>query len=117
MRIQGLPTVLPFHRAVVRHEDFTSEDKLGVHTTWIETEFAETASPEIARSAPGAERSTLTVELDGKAVQIGLPVRLYEALLNGGGGAAGPGEACFPAWLAGLLGTTPNSPPRCPGPS
>lgn len=91
MRIQGLPTVLPFHRAVVRHEDFTSEEKLGVHTTWIETEFAETlaASPEIARSAPDAERSTLTVELDGKAVQLGLPVRLYEALLNGGGGAAG----------------------------
>jgi acetyl-CoA/propionyl-CoA carboxylase biotin carboxyl carrier protein len=90
MRIQGLPTVLPFHRAVVRHRAFTSEDKLGVYTTWIETEFAEplAASPEIARSAPGAERSTLTVELDGKAVQLGLPVRLYEALLNGGAGSA-----------------------------
>ncbi|MBT2514905.1 biotin carboxylase N-terminal domain-containing protein [Arthrobacter sp. ISL-30] len=91
MRIQGLPTVLPFHRAVVRHEAFTSEDKLGVYTTWIETEFAEplATSPEIARSAPGTERSTLTVELDGKAVQLGLPVRLFEALLNGGGGSAG----------------------------
>ena len=57
MQIKGLPTVLPFHRAVVRHEAFTSEDKLGVYTTWIETEFAEelAASPEVARVAPGAE--------------------------------------------------------------
>lgn len=56
MRIVGLPTVLPFHRAVVRHPAFTAEDGLGVHTTWIENEFAEqlAASPEIARTQPGA---------------------------------------------------------------
>lgn len=91
MRIQGLPTVLPFHRAVVRHPAFTAEGGLGVHTTWIENEFAEplAASPEIARSAPGAARNTITVELDGKAVQLGLPARLYEALMSGGGGSAG----------------------------
>ena len=89
MQIRGLPTVLPFHRAVVRHPDFLAEERLGVHTTWIENEFAEhlAASPEIARSAPDAARSTLTVELDGKAVQLGLPARLYQALLNGGGGS------------------------------
>jgi acetyl-CoA/propionyl-CoA carboxylase biotin carboxyl carrier protein len=106
MRIQGLPTVLPFHRAVVRHEDFTSEDKLGVHTTWIETEFAETlaASAEIARSIPGSERSTVTVELDGKAVQLGLPVRLYEALLSGGGGAAGASGGPFSGMEGGAAG-------------
>lgn len=91
MRIQGLPTVLPFHRAVIRHPAFTAEGGLGVHTTWIENEFAEplAASPEIARSAPGAARNTFTVELDGKAVQLGLPARLYEALMSGGGGSAG----------------------------
>ena len=90
MQIKGLPTVLPFHRAVVRHSDFIAEERLGVHTTWIENEFAEAlaASPEIARTAPGAARSTITVELDGKAVQLGLPARLYEALLSGGGGSA-----------------------------
>ena len=91
MRIEGLPTVLPFHRAVVRHPAFTAEEGLGVHTTWIENEFAEhlAASPEIARTQPGAARKTFTVELDGKAVQLGLPTKLYEALLSGGGGAAG----------------------------
>jgi acetyl-CoA/propionyl-CoA carboxylase biotin carboxyl carrier protein len=89
MQIKGLPTVLPFHRAVVRHPDFTAEDRLGVHTTWIENEFAEplAASPEIARTAPASARTTITVELDGKAVQLGLPSRIYEALINGGGGS------------------------------
>ncbi|WP_309057359.1 biotin carboxylase N-terminal domain-containing protein [Streptomyces sp.] len=91
MRIEGLPTVLPFHRAVVRHPAFTAEEGLGVHTTWIENEFADqlAASPEIARTQSGAARKTFTVELDGKAVQLGLPLKLYEALLSGGGGAAG----------------------------
>lgn len=99
MQIMGLPTVLPFHRAVVRHPDFLAEDRLGVHTTWIENEFAETlaASPEIARTAPDAARSTITVELDGKAVQLGLPARLYEALLSGGGGSGAPAGAGQPA--------------------
>ncbi|MDZ4091364.1 MAG: biotin carboxylase N-terminal domain-containing protein [Arthrobacter sp.] len=95
IQIQGLPTVLPFHRAVVRHPDFTAEDRMGVHTTWIENEFAEplAASPENARSEPDAARTTLTVELDGKAVQLGLPARLYEALMGGGGNGTGPAAA------------------------
>ncbi|WP_309107510.1 biotin carboxylase N-terminal domain-containing protein [Arthrobacter sp.] len=103
MQIKGLPTVLPFHRAVVRHPDFIAEERLGVHTTWIENEFAQplAASPEIARTAPDAARNTITVELDGKAVQLGLPARLYEALLSGGGGSgalagAGPSAGDSP---------------------
>ncbi|WP_138417050.1 acetyl/propionyl/methylcrotonyl-CoA carboxylase subunit alpha [Sinomonas gamaensis] len=94
MRIEGLPTVLPFHRAVVRDPDFTAEDAFRVHTTWIESEFAQTlaASPELARTAPDAARTTFTVELDGKAVQLGVPARLFEALMNGGGGNASPGH-------------------------
>lgn len=102
MQIRGLPTVLPFHRAVVRHPDFIAEERLGVHTTWIENEFAEplAASPEIARAAPDAARSTFTVELDGKAVQLGLPARLYEALLNRGGGSGA---------LAGVAGVAPSA--------
>jgi acetyl-CoA/propionyl-CoA carboxylase biotin carboxyl carrier protein len=95
--IRGLPTVVPFHRAVVRHPAFTAEDALGVHTTWIESGFAEelAASDELAAAAPGAERERITVEIDGKAVQLGLPARLLAALLGGGGSwgdrAAGSG--------------------------
>lgn len=96
MRIEGLPTVLPFHRAVVRHPAFTAEEGLGIHTTWIENDFAGelAASPEIARTNPGAARRTLTVEIDGKAVQLGLPEQFYAALLTGGGaGGQAPADA------------------------
>ncbi len=86
MRIKGLPTVLPFHRAVVRHPAFAGNESLGVHTTWIENEFAEplAASPEIARTLPGSSRKVFTVEIDGRAVQLGLPSQLFDALMNGG---------------------------------
>src|SRR6476646_3417615 len=36
--VGGMPTVLPFHRAVVRDPAFTGEP-FAVHTRWIETEF------------------------------------------------------------------------------
>ncbi|MFN7104048.1 MAG: acetyl/propionyl/methylcrotonyl-CoA carboxylase subunit alpha, partial [Pseudorhizobium sp.] len=40
-RIEGVPSVLPFHRAVVDHPDFAG-DSFRVHTRWIETDFAGT---------------------------------------------------------------------------
>ncbi|MCY1157408.1 MAG: ATP-grasp protein [Citricoccus sp.] len=102
--IRGLPTVVPFHQEVLRQEAFTDPERLGVYTTWIETEFTADleASPYLAAAAPGAERTELTVTLDGKAVRLGLPADLVRALRSGGGGAgvgsgeadgAGPGEA------------------------
>ncbi|GAA3693695.1 acetyl/propionyl/methylcrotonyl-CoA carboxylase subunit alpha [Arthrobacter ginkgonis] len=94
MVIDGIPTVLPFHRAVVREPAFTDEDSLGIYTTWIESEFAEplAASPQIA-AAVDAARSELTIELDGKAVRLGLPAKLLGALLDGGGSADAPAAA------------------------
>jgi acetyl-CoA/propionyl-CoA carboxylase biotin carboxyl carrier protein len=91
LRIEGIPTVLPFHRAVVRDPQFTAEDRQHVHTTWIETDFAGrlAASPELAAAAPDAARETITVEIDGKAVQLGLPARLLGAVLAGGGAGTG----------------------------
>ena len=38
--VEGMPTVLPFHRAVLDDPAFTAADgDFGVHTRWIETEF------------------------------------------------------------------------------
>jgi acetyl-CoA/propionyl-CoA carboxylase biotin carboxyl carrier protein len=90
MVISGVPTVLPFHRAVVRDGDFTNNEKFGVYTTWIETEFAAVlaASPEIAAAEQGGEREELTIDVDGKAMRIGLPAELLHSLLRGGGSAA-----------------------------
>ncbi|WP_309072369.1 biotin carboxylase N-terminal domain-containing protein [Arthrobacter sp.] len=86
LRVEGVPTVIPFHRTVVRDPDFTRSDRLGVYTTWIESEFTErlAVSLESGLTGPVARRETLTVEIDGKAVQLGLPAQVFAALMNGG---------------------------------
>ena len=91
LTIRGLPTVVPFHRAVLEEPAFTSEDGLGVWTTWIEDEFAGAlqASPHLAPEA--VERTRFTLEVDGRAVRVGLPGDLADALLRGGAGGA-PGD-------------------------
>ncbi|MEJ2578644.1 MAG: biotin carboxylase N-terminal domain-containing protein, partial [Kineosporiaceae bacterium] len=46
--VEGLPTVLPFHRAVVDHPDFAPDrpDRpFAVHTRWIEADFDNTIPP------------------------------------------------------------------------
>ncbi len=52
--IEGVATVLPFHRAVVEAEDFAGE-AFRVHTRWIETDFAEDLAA-AARPEPRARR-------------------------------------------------------------
>ncbi|WP_430253764.1 acetyl/propionyl/methylcrotonyl-CoA carboxylase subunit alpha [Neorhizobium sp. DAR64872/K0K18] len=71
--IEGVPSVLPFHRAVLDHADFSSAD-FRVHTRWIETDFAETLE-DAARPAPAPASGLLRghVEIDGKRVEIGIP--------------------------------------------
>jgi acetyl-CoA/propionyl-CoA carboxylase biotin carboxyl carrier protein len=112
MRITGVATVLPFHRAVLESPDFTSEDGLGIHTRWIETDFADSstisADPDYSTTAPDGERRTITVDVDGRRLAVGLPADLLdgwarsggpvpagvslEAASDGGAGAADPGE-------------------------
>src|ERR1700729_107873 len=50
--VGGMPTVLPFHRAVVRDPAFTDEP-FRVHTRWIETEFDGAIEP---WSGPAADQ-------------------------------------------------------------
>ena len=97
--IRGVPTVVPFHRAVVRSEAFNQSGALGVYTTWIESEFAEplAASPEIAASLPGAERETITIDVDGRAVAVGVPAALLNALRSGVGSAVPAAGGAFAA--------------------
>ncbi|WP_214106733.1 acetyl/propionyl/methylcrotonyl-CoA carboxylase subunit alpha [Acrocarpospora catenulata] len=72
--IEGMPTVLPFHRAIVTDPAFVSEP-FSVHTRWIETEFVNTIPPyegptEIAEAG---ERERITVEVGGKRLEVVLP--------------------------------------------
>jgi acetyl-CoA/propionyl-CoA carboxylase biotin carboxyl carrier protein len=71
--VGGMPTVLPFHRAVVDDPAFAG-DRLGVHTRWIETEFSARLQPQdgaVTAAAPARER--LTVEVGGKRLEVVLP--------------------------------------------
>jgi acetyl-CoA/propionyl-CoA carboxylase, biotin carboxylase, biotin carboxyl carrier protein len=81
--VVGLPTVIPFHRAVVRDPAFVAEDGVfGVHTRWIETEFVNTIEPWTGslgdRDATDAadERRRVTVEVNGKRIEVSLPAAL-----------------------------------------
>jgi acetyl-CoA/propionyl-CoA carboxylase, biotin carboxylase, biotin carboxyl carrier protein len=77
--IDGMPTVLPFHRAVVSDPAFTAEP-FRVHTRWIETEFAADIPPYRADDAgqPSAAepRERITIEVGGKRIEVTLPAGL-----------------------------------------
>ena len=87
--IGGMPTVLPFHRAVVDDPAFTAEP-FSVHTGWIETGFAGDLPPyagEVAAADGDAEaRERITVEVGGKRLEVVIPAGL-------GVSAAGPARA------------------------
>jgi acetyl-CoA/propionyl-CoA carboxylase biotin carboxyl carrier protein len=78
--VAGLPTVLPFHRKVVRDPAFTAADgHFGVYTRWIETEFVNDLEPWGGMLADGSEpekRHTVVVEVEGKRVSVSLPTKL-----------------------------------------
>ena len=83
--VEGVPTVLPFHRAVMAQADFTSADTFKVHTRWIETEFAAPlAAATRAEPAPPEALQRTAIELDGKRVHLGLPAMLLRGLAAGG---------------------------------
>ena len=74
--VGGMPTVLPFHRAVVTDPAFAGEP-MRVHTRWIETEFdTPMAAQETAEAAEPAERERLTVEVGGKRLEVIVPAGL-----------------------------------------
>jgi acetyl-CoA/propionyl-CoA/long-chain acyl-CoA carboxylase, biotin carboxylase, biotin carboxyl carrier protein len=79
---EGMPTVLPFHRAVLADPAFTSAP-FAVHTTWIETEFSAHLPPysgdrSISGDADGqqAERERIVVEVGGKRLEVSIPAGL-----------------------------------------
>jgi acetyl-CoA/propionyl-CoA carboxylase biotin carboxyl carrier protein len=73
MVVDGMATVLPFHRAIVRDPAFV--ESFTVHTRWIETEFDNTIEPFVAtEELPEAdERQNLVVEVGGRRLEVSLP--------------------------------------------
>ena len=78
--VQGLPTVLPFHRKIVRDPAFTAENgTFGIYTLWIETEFENDIEPwegEVAALGQDPKRQTVVVEVSGRRVEVSMPARL-----------------------------------------
>jgi acetyl-CoA/propionyl-CoA carboxylase biotin carboxyl carrier protein len=81
--VGGMPTVLPFHRAIVDDPAFAG-DRLGVHTRWIETEFAAVLEPQAsAVTAEDPPRERLTVEVGGKRLEVVVPAVLPVSAASG----------------------------------
>ena len=94
--VDGMPTVIPFHRTVVSDPAYvgastpSGEGDFTVYTTWIETDFDNQIEPFAGAPAEGeepGERQTVVVEVGGKRVEVVIPAGLG-GLSSGGGGAA-----------------------------
>ncbi len=88
--VDGMPTVIPFHRSVVDDPAFTAADgSFDVYTTWIETDYVNELEPYAGTSETDepAERERVTVEVGGKRVEVVLPGGLGASAVAAGGGA------------------------------
>ncbi|MCW2633402.1 MAG: acetyl/propionyl-CoA carboxylase, alpha subunit [Pseudonocardia sp.] len=85
MVVEGMATVLPFHRVVLDDPAFAATDAehFTVHTRWIETEFDNTIPKWEAPAAEAAEpneepapRESFVVEVGGRRLEVSLPPEL-----------------------------------------
>ncbi len=111
-RIEGVASVLPFHRAVLDHADFIGDGKgFKVHTRWIETDFATDLEAAVRPAPLGAVSLHRTaVEIDGRRVSLGLPAELLRGLQSAGAAAGGeataaPAQASAQSVAAPIAGT------------
>lgn len=83
--VTGLPTVIPFDRAIVEDPAFTAEDgSFGVYTKWIEEEWVNGLPPytdpdaDAGASAEDNEPGQkFVVEIGGRRVEVALPGNLF----------------------------------------
>lgn len=90
--IEGLATVIPFHRAVVSDPAFIGDENgFTVHTRWIETEWDNTIEPFTGGGGVDAEeeqpRQKVVVEVGGRRLEVSLPSDM--AIGNGGASPSG----------------------------
>lgn len=95
-RIEGVASVLPFDRAVLEAPDFVAADgHLRVHTRWIETDFAASLARAVTRHGRVPPPATppllrLTIEIDGRRHELGLPAEMLVPPSPGAAPAAAP---------------------------
>lgn len=78
-RIDGVRTVLPFHRDMIEAPELTG-GPLGVYTDWVDHHYAPSARHEVANVEHiYEERTRVAVEIDGRLHEIGFPTALLSA--------------------------------------
>jgi acetyl-CoA/propionyl-CoA carboxylase biotin carboxyl carrier protein len=121
--VEGMPTVIAFHRAVLDDPAFVAADgDFAVHTRWIETEWDNTVEPYVADGAgesaedgEPADREHVTVEVGGRRIEVVLPAGLGAAAAgdrstrkparraSGKGGAAAAGGDALTSPMQGTI--------------
>jgi acetyl-CoA/propionyl-CoA carboxylase, biotin carboxylase, biotin carboxyl carrier protein len=74
--LEGMPSVIPFHKAVLNEPAFAAADgNFGIHTRWIETEFENHIEPYTGTMGElePVEATTYVVEVNGRRVEVKLP--------------------------------------------
>ncbi|MDY3126541.1 MAG: acetyl/propionyl/methylcrotonyl-CoA carboxylase subunit alpha [Corynebacterium sp.] len=77
--VEGLPTVIPFHKAIIADPAFVGDGtKFDVYTKWIEEEWVNTVEPyvdaaELAEESEELPAQKFIVEVDGRRVEVALP--------------------------------------------
>ena len=109
MKVEGLPTVLPFHQKIVNEPAFIGADgKFGVYTRWIETEWNNDIPAYVAEGSEGEEvgpRQNVVVEVGGKRVEVSLPASLFAGASAAPAAAATAGKRKKSGTVAGAGGT------------
>jgi acetyl-CoA/propionyl-CoA carboxylase, biotin carboxylase, biotin carboxyl carrier protein len=92
--VDGMPTVIPFHGAVVDHPAYVGASTpsgvgaFEVYTTWIETDFDNQIEPyagDAAEPDDAGERQTVVVEVGGRRLEVSLPGGLGSVGVAAGG--------------------------------
>lgn len=77
-KVEGLPTVIPFHQAVINDPAFIGDGtSFDVYTRWIEEEWVNELSPYVDAADADEDESVpnekFVVEVDGRRVEVALP--------------------------------------------
>lgn len=116
-RVDGMPTVIPFHAAVVSDPAFIGSpaeapETFSIYTQWIETDFDNQITPYAGASADAPEpeeRHSVTVEVGGRRLEVVLPGGLA-AVGGAAGGAKKPKRAAGKKAGAAASGDSVTSP-------
>ncbi len=117
-QVEGLATVIPFHRAVVSDPAFIGDGtSFDVYTKWIETEWDNQIEP-FTGTQPIDEdetgpRQNVVVEVGGRRVEVSLPGQFT---LGTGAGGPRPGRSARSPRPAPAAAPTAAPPPVTPSP-